>query len=189
MPRPETVFAGAARMEMSRIMAFQPSPSTPPYSGLQIGLHWASALLILGNYLISEGMGEALDAHISGEATPGLTPLWHVWAGTLLLGLVVLRLVVRLRRGAPARQGPPSLADRAAEAGHWLLYALMLATPLLGAVTWFARFDATGDLHVLVMNALMLVILGHAGVAIFHHVVLKDGLLNRMRPGRPAASR
>ena len=74
------------------------------------------------------------------------------------------------------------MADREAEAGHWVLYALMLAVPLLGAITWFGSFDATGDLHVLVMNVLVVVILGHAAMAIFHHYVLKDGLLGKMNP-------
>ena len=91
-----------------------------------------------------------------------------------------MRIVVRLVQGKPERDGAPTLADRAAEAGHWLLYALMLAVPVLGAVTWFGMIDATGDLHVLVMNLLMLVVLGHALVAVFHHLVLKDGLLGRM---------
>lgn len=158
---------------------------TSPYSGLQIGLHWATALLIVANYLVSEGMGEALDARLAGEAGPGgLTPVWHVWAGTLLLVLVVVRLAVKLMTPGPAPEASPSLAERVATAGHWLLYLLMLAVPALGAVTWFGRTDATGDLHVLVMNVLMLVVLAHAVVALFHHFVLRDGLLNRMRPQR-----
>ena len=154
------------------------------YSGIQIGLHWATALLIAANYLISDGMGEALDAHLSGEPVLGLTPVWHVWAGTLLLVLVVTRLAVRLLTGAPQATGRKTMANRAAEAGHWLLYALMIAVPALGAITWFGMTDATGDLHVLVMNALMLVILGHAAMAIFHHYILKDGVLSKMTPLR-----
>lgn len=153
-----------------------------PYSALQMSLHWATALLIGANYLVSEGMGDALDAHLSGQPVTGFTPAWHVWSGSVLLVLVLTRIVVRLVVGAPAQDGAPTLMDRAAEAGHWLLYGLMLAVPALGAITWFGKFDATGDLHVLVMNALMLVILGHAAMAIFHHYVLKDGLLKKMIP-------
>jgi len=153
-----------------------------PYSALQISLHWSTALLIGANYFISEGMGEALDAHLNGEAVSGFVPTWHIWAGSVLLVLVLARILVRLVVGAPSHDGMPTLADRAAEVGHWVLYALMLAVPALGAVTWFGKFDATGELHVLVMNALMLVILGHAAMAIFHHYVLKDGLLKKMIP-------
>ena len=152
------------------------------YSGLQIGLHWAAAVLIASDYLISDGMGDALDAHLAGEPVLGLTPVWHVWAGTTLLVVVLVRLVVRfLTRGTTVAE-PKTLAERAADVGHWVLYALMLAVPVLGAITWFGKTDSTGDLHVLVMNALMLVILGHAAMAIFHHYVLKDGLLKKMIP-------
>ncbi len=158
--------------------------SKTAYSGLQIGLHWATALLIAANYFISDGMGEALDAHMTGNPVLGLTPVWHVWAGSVLLVLVIVRLAVRLVTGAPQVPGQKTLAERAADAGHWLLYGLMLAAPALGAITWFGRIDSTGNLHVLVMNALMLVILGHAAMAIFHHYVLKDGLLAKMIPLR-----
>lgn len=156
--------------------------SKTSYSGLQIGLHWATALLIAANYFISEGMGDALDAHLAGEPVLGLTPVWHVWSGSLLLALVILRLAVRFLTGAPQTAGAKSLANRAADVGHWVLYGLMLATPALGAITWFGMTDATGDLHVLVMNGLMLVILGHSAMAIFHHFVLRDGLLKKMVP-------
>lgn len=156
----------------------------PGYSGLQIGLHWAAALLIGANYVISDGMGDALDAHLSGEPVLGLIPVWHVWAGTALLVLVLVRLTVRFVSGGHSVAGPKTLADRAADVGHWVLYALMLAVPALGAITWFGKTNSTGDLHILVMNAMMLVILGHAAMAIFHHFVLKDGLLRRMIPQR-----
>ncbi|MBI1171731.1 cytochrome b [bacterium] len=152
------------------------------YSGLQIGLHWAAAVLIAANYVISDGMGEALDARLSGQPVLGLTPVWHVWAGTALLAVVAVRLIVRLMSGNRETTGPKTLAERAADVGHWVLYGLMLAVPALGAITWFGMTDSTGDLHVLVMNAMMLVILGHAAMAIFHHFVLKDGLLRRMIP-------
>ena len=86
-------------------MALITAPKTN-YSSLQIGLHWATALLIAANYFISDGMGDALDAHIEGAAVPGWTPVWHVWAGTTLLALVVLRLIVRWASGAPDAAKP-----------------------------------------------------------------------------------
>ncbi len=153
------------------------------YGRLQIGLHWVTATLIVGNYFISDGMGEALDARAAGTTVAGLTPVYHVWAGVALLIVVVLRLALRLRQGAPeqAEQGLPGLA---ASAVHWLLYAMMIAVPSLGVAAWFLGIAGAGDLHVLVMNAMMVLILGHAGMAMFHHYVLRDGLLRRMTPLR-----
>jgi cytochrome b561 len=153
------------------------------YSRLQIGLHWATAALIAGNYFISEGMEDAFDAKMEGGAFGGLVPSYHVWAGVALLAIVVLRLIIRLSAGAPA-QTETGVQALAASAVHWILYALMIAVPALGVAAWFFGIDQAADLHVLVMNAMMLLILGHAAMAIFHHYVLRDGLLSRMTPLR-----
>lgn len=148
-----------------------------------MGLHWAIAALIAGNYFISEGMGDALDARMEGGAYSGLTPTWHVWAGVTLLALVLLRLVVRFVSGAPAHT-TTGLVALVSGVAHWMLYAMMVAVPALGIAAWFFGVEPAGDLHVLVMNAMMVLILGHAGMAIFHHYVLRDGLISRMTPLR-----
>ena len=114
----------------------------------------------------------------------GLTPVWHVWAGTALLALVVVRLIVRATTGVPHLEGPRTLMTWAADIGHWVLYALMLAVPVLGAVTWFAKYDGTGNLHILLMNLLMITILGHSAAAMFHQYVRKERVLSKMLPLR-----
>ncbi len=154
------------------------------YNGLQIGLHWVTALLIGANYFISDGMPEALDARVAGQSVAGLTPVFHVWAGSALLAIVLLRLVVRLWSGAPAEQEPLGWMQRSAGLAHWVLYGMMIAVPALGVAAWFFGVAQAADLHVLVMNAMMLMILGHAAMAIFHHYVLRDGLLRKMIPLR-----
>jgi cytochrome b561 len=55
----------------------------------------------------------------------------------------------------------------------------MLAVPLGGLCTYFLGLDV-GDLHELGANVLMVVILGHALMALYHQYVLKDGVLSRM---------
>ena len=102
----------------------------------------------------------------------------------MLLVLVVARLTVRFVTGAPKTTEQPTLAQRAADIGHWVLCAVMLAVPALGAITWSGMTNSTGGLQVLVMNGLMLLILGHAGMAIFHHYVLGDKVLSKISPLR-----
>lgn len=154
------------------------------YTRLQIGLHWATAALIVANYFVSDGMGDALDARLAGQPVIGLTPVWHVWAGSVLLALVLIRITVRFMTGTGPDTGTMTLANRAAQVGHWVLYTLMLVVPALGAITWFGKINSTGDLHILMMNTLMIVILGHATMALFHHYVLKDGTLSKITPLR-----
>lgn len=151
--------------------------TTTGYSGLQIGLHWLIAILIVTAWFTGEGAGEAMEVVEEGGAA-GFVP--HVAFGLAILALVILRLLVRLGRGAPATPGAPgSLSVMAADWGHRLIYLLMIAVPLGGISTFFLGLDV-GEIHGLAANVLMLVVLGHALMALYHQYVLKDGLLRRM---------
>jgi cytochrome b561 len=150
------------------------------YSGLQIGLHWAIALLIGVNYLVSEGMEETFDSMMEGKAVTGWTPAIHVYVGVAVLVLVAIRILVRVTRGAPGPVQGGTLFDKLGEVSHWVLYALMLAVPALGAISWYLKIDQTAGLHVLVMNGMMILIGVHAVAALFHQFILKDHLLLRM---------
>jgi cytochrome b561 len=151
--------------------------TTTGYSGTQIALHWLVAVLILVAWLTGEGAEEALEAVEEG-GTAGFVP--HVAMGLAILALVVVRVMVRLSRGAPASPGAAgSLAVRAAEWGHGLIYLLMIAVPLGGISVWFLGMELE-DAHKLAANLLMLLVLGHALMALYHQYVLKDGLLRRM---------
>lgn len=151
--------------------------TTNGYSGLQIGLHWLIAILIVVAWFTGEGAGEAMET-VEDGGVAGFVP--HVAIGIAILAFVVLRVLVRLGRGAPTAPGEPgSLSVMAADWGHRLIYLLMIAVPLGGISTFFLGLDV-GDLHALAANVLMVVVLGHALMALYHQYVLKDGLLRRM---------
>ena len=155
------------------------------YSGAQIALHWTIAVLILFNYIYSDGMGRALHARLDGTPATdlGINPSVHVWVGVAVLVLSLIRLGLRLGRGVP-EPGGEGLVQVAAEWGHRLLYLLMILVPVGGMITWFGSVDAAGDIHGVLANALMIVAGGHAAMAIYHQFVMRDGLLDRMtRPG------
>lgn len=157
-------------------------PRPASYSLTQILLHWAIALGVLVNYVFSDGMPRAFDAMMEGKPADGWLSFFHVWVGVAILALVVVRIGVRLARGAP--EGQAGTLGLAAKAGHGVLYLLMIAVPIGGAITWFLKYDPTGELHGLGANALMIVAGAHSVVALFHHFYLKDGVLKRML--RPA---
>lgn len=152
------------------------------YSRLQIALHWLIAVLILATWFTHEGMGDALEARIE---TGVLSPNPHAVMGLAVFVLVLVRILVRRRQGAPGPvPGSSPIAEAAALWGHRLLYLLMVLTPIGGAITWFGGIAALGDGHELFGNALMIVALGHALVAILHQVILKDGTMTRMLRAR-----
>lgn len=151
--------------------------TTTGYSGIQIALHWLIAILIAVAWFTGEGGEEAMEAVEKG-GTAGFVP--HVAIGLGILALVVIRVLVRLGRGAPAAVGEPgSLAVMASDWGHRLIYLLMIAVPLGGIATFFLGLDV-GDVHALAANVLVVVALGHAAMALYHQYVIKDGLLRRM---------
>jgi cytochrome b561 len=121
--------------------------------------------------------------------------------GILLLALV--RIVVRLRAGAPPLPGDlPRWQAASARASHLLLYALMLAMPLIGwamlsaggypIVLWrpvhlppIAPHDAAlyaflRAAHTWLALLLFLTILAHLGAALFHALIRRDGVLRSM---------
>ncbi len=153
------------------------------YSRVQIGLHWAIAGLIVANYILSDEIPGLFDRMIEAGAQGGtlVGGGLHVWIGVAVLVLALGRLGVRLINGAPeAPAGTPDMLDRAGRYGHLALYALMIAVPVFGAMAWFLGIENMGDIHVLAMNAMMILALVHAAAALYHQYVRRDGLLLRM---------
>lgn len=151
------------------------------YSGLQIAAHWITAVLVVFNYIYSDGMGRELARHLgmTVDRPAELNPQIHVWVGVAVLVLTIVRIGMRSSRGAPDAPGAELLV-LAALWGHRLIYALLLLVPVLGGLAWFGGVSSLGDVHALVANGLMIVAGGHAVMALFHQYVLKDHLLLRM---------
>lgn len=151
------------------------------YSHIQIALHWLIVLMIGFNYIFSDGMGRFYRAHLKGEDVATWPAMVHVYVGLAVFWLVVIRMVVRWRMGAPAEV--PNDKEWMTVASKWthrLLYALMLFAPWAGLAAWFGEFRAAAEAHEILINALMIVAGVHAAAALYHHFILKDGLLKRM---------
>ena len=170
-----------------------------PYTAVAKGLHWLMAVLILG--LLGLGM-YMQDLPLSPQKL--VLYSWHKWAGVTVFMLVWLRLAWRVTHRPPALPESMSpLMRLAAHAGHLALYVLMVAIPLSGwlmssakgfQTVWFGvlpipdlvgRDKALGDLlqevHEALNVLLMLTLAGHVAAALWHHFVLKDDTLRRMR--------
>lgn len=167
------------------------------YTPTQITLHWLTALLVL--LIIALPYGSDLFAALLGGRGDVFT--LHKSLGLLVLALTVLRLIVRSRHGAPQLLPVDAvLQQRAAKAGHALLYLLLLLMPLSGLffasrpieLFWLlpvgplpfpeAVRGAAKTFHVTVQYLLFALILGHAFMALWHHYRLRDGVLAAMLP-------
>lgn len=151
------------------------------YSGLQIVLHWVIALLVLFQLIFGESMGEVGRAVARGE-TPDPTDQTlasaHYWVGIAILGLVALRIVLRLFQGAPEPVGA-GVQLKAAKAIHAIFYLLLIAVPVTGLLAVYVN-EEIGEVHEIGKPIFIAVIVLHALGALFHHFKLKDDTLRRM---------
>lgn len=154
------------------------------YALSQIILHWLTALGVLVAWFTHEAMEDI--ARAAWKAGQDPFPTVHTVAGISVFVLVVIRLVVRHRTGAPEPTGE-GMQLQAAKWGHRLLYVLVFLTPLVGFVTWILGFKDMSELHEITAQGLMIVALGHAAIAIWHQYVKKDGTLMQMIRRTPKA--
>ncbi|MCR8725848.1 cytochrome b [Frigidibacter sp. ROC022] len=156
------------------------------YSRLQIVLHWLTAALLLVSFFSHEGMKASWRALSRGtEMTVTTGTMLHVWVGISILALTVLRLAVRLTRGAPAApEGGSKLLELLARWAHWALYSVLLAIPFSGAMAWFVGVKQAAGTHEILFTIGWILVALHTAAALFHQLVLKDNLMQRMkRPG------
>ena len=176
------------------------------YNGLAIVLHWLLALALVGIFSVGLYMADL-------PFSPQRLKLynWHKWAGITILSLSAIRLIWRLSHKPPALPQAVALAmpnwqTQAYHATHWLMYALFFIVPLVGwAYSSAAGFpivlfgvlplpdfvSASKPLaemikpwHEYSAFALAGLVLLHVAAALKHHFIDKDGLLQRMLPGK-----
>lgn len=158
-------------------------PNPTGYSRLQIRLHWIITALIALQFVLHEPIAAAWDVYAKGGEIQ-FSPLVavHVFGGIAVLLLVLWRLSVRLKRGAP----PPPEAEHpalkiAAHLSHWVLYVLMILMPVSGAVAWFGGIQQAATSHFYMKFALLGLVGLHVVAALFHQFVLKTNLMQRMK--------
>lgn len=173
---------------------------------MAMALHWLLALALVGVFAVGLYMADL-------PFSPARLKLynWHKWAALVILGLSLLRLVWRLAHRPPPLPAAIELAMPAWQrlahhATHHGLYLLFFAVPLLGwAYSSAAGFpvvlfgwlplpdfvpaspalaEALKPLHKLSAFAMAALVLLHVAGALKHVVIDRDGLLQRMLPGR-----
>ena len=167
------------------------------FNPLQRLLHWLMALCILAMLFIGVGMVSTI--------TPKYLTLVaiHKPLGIAILVLALIRLALRLRFGAPSLPADlPESMKLAAHLSHYVLYALMIAMPLIGWAMlsaaaypvvlipgWHlpAILPQSDRLHTLLWSAhfylafaFFAVILLHVAAALFHALVRRDEVFDSM---------
>jgi cytochrome b561 len=170
------------------------------YHPVLVSLHWLLAFMTL----FALAMGSLKLQHIPNDLPEKLMALrGHMTAGSLILILTLIRLVVRLKTKHPAHiETNSGLLNGLAALMHYGLYlavVLVVASGLVLAVEAdlpAAVFGGSAALpadftgfasrvaHGWIAKVLLLLIAGHILAAFYHQFIRKDGLLGRMWFGR-----
>jgi cytochrome b561 len=162
-------------------------------------LHWLMAVCILSMLFIGVGM-------VSTAAPKYLTLVQiHKPLGIAILVLALIRLALRIYYGSPSLPTDlPEPIKLAAYSSQVILYALMIAMPLLGwgmlsaasyPVVLFAGvhlppiLPVSASLHTLLWHAhyylafaFFAIILMHVSAILFHKLIRRDGVFETMAP-------
>ena len=193
--------AGQAVSDLTRVA---PGDDRVRYDDLAIGLHWATALLVITLWLMAQAWGFLPSGSASRHALMSL----HVSLGLTLILVLATRIAWRL---GPSRRLPPAdtgWLEVLARGMQYLLYAMLVAIVVAGLfnrwlhgdpMTFFWLFTipspvakskalaGTVDaIHNWLGYAILAVAAGHAAAALFHHYIMRDDVLLRMLPGRRA---
>jgi cytochrome b561 len=91
------------------------------------------------------------------------------------------RISLCARHGVPEAIEANKLQGALAKLTHFGLYALMILMPVSGSVAWFGGVEAAAQGHNLMKIVLLALVALHVLGAFYHHFVLRDGTLARMR--------
>jgi superoxide oxidase len=188
-------------LESAKIITIEMPRGDGRFDQASIVLHWLTVLLIVVQFA-SIWAHEAVGHH-SGLAAPLLS--LHRSTGVLTWFVTVMRLFWRRTFAylPPFPSSMPKFQQIAAKANEYGLYLLLLALPITGLARVVLRgqpFDLFFwhlpallepnpalrsifvEAHGFGAKALIALIGLHAGAALFHRLVLRDGVLNRMLP-------
>ncbi|HML29402.1 MAG TPA: cytochrome b [Hyphomicrobium sp.] len=172
--------------------------SRSSYAPGLIAIHWITALV----FVVIFASIELREYYPRGSEMRDFLKATHKSFGMLILLLALLRITLKSRNSTPPIVPPlPAWQTGLSHLVHLILYAAMIAMPLLG---WLMSSASGGsvpffglqiapiiapdkelahtleEIHEFIGNALYYVIGLHALAALFHHYIVKDNTLLRM---------
>ena len=175
------------------------SGSEARYTRTAVALHWLVAALVI----VQVGWGFWMQGIARQPVGPRVDAFnVHKSMGMVILALMLVRIAWRAAHRPPALPPMPRWQHVAARASHALLYAALVAQPVIGYLgsawsgfpvrlfgvalpAWSAGDpalkDAMSTAHLVVGCVLIAAIVLHVGAAL-RHAVARDGVVSRILP-------
>ena len=171
--------------------------SKTKYHPASILFHWLVVFLVAAAFVVIELKGQ----FPKGSEPRELCKSIHGAIGQLIFILMALRLMIRFIYSVPLPTNPKPLFACLAKSMHWLLYALILITPIFGilyfqyggkeihffGLVWPQLLTPNPEMkkmaegiHEFLGNSLYFLIGIHATAGLWQHYVLKDDTLRRI---------
>ena len=172
------------------------------YGGVAQALHWIVAILVLVAFIYGPGGSEERVYSPARDADRQL----HETLGLLVFSVTILRVIWRMLSDRPDPLMVPRWMGIASSLVQGALYGLLFAVPLTAvAGAWLEGHSLTllgnvpippllpeshelgervAEFHTWLGDAIMWLAGLHALAAIYHHFVLRDGVLLSMLPRR-----
>jgi len=180
----------------------QPAAGGWRYDGVAQAFHWLVVAMLITQYSVAL----LLSYFLPKSAEAGLAE-WHFSVGSSVLVVMLARLAWRLTHTPPPPPKDLSPGLRLlSRATHWVFYAVLIVLPVLGwaaASADGARVHLAGliplpllvpkddpfgkamaTVHPAIAITLLAVIALHIAGALYHAFIKRDGVLQRMLPGR-----
>ena len=170
------------------------------YGAVAQAFHWVTAILVLLAYIYGPGGSEQRVYSAARDFDRQL----HETLGMCVFVLVVMRVLWRTIDRQPAPPQVPPWMNIMAKAVQWALYLLLFALPLTAiAGAWLEGHPVTllagveisplvdlshnagsqiATIHTWLGDAILWLAGLHALAALYHHFILKDGVLASMLP-------
>lgn len=171
--------------------------SSKHYHPASIFLHWLVFLLVIAAFITIELKGQ----FPKGSEPRELCKSIHGVFGQLIFIAMAIRLAIRFKYGVPTPTNPMPILAKLAKVMHWLLYALLLISPIFGilyfqyagkeihffGLVWPQFVTPNPEtkklvegIHEFLGNSLYFLIGIHAVAGLWQHYVIKDDTLRRM---------
>ena len=178
----------------------EPVTAVRRYDPVARAFHWLVVLLLLAQYTTKLILPFTLPKSAEDSINA-----WHLSIGSTILLVMLLRLAWRLthRPPPPPADLPPALR-LLSRANHWAFYVVLIVLPLLGWITANAYgvtvylagliplpalaapnkafAEQLGHVHGAVALLLLALIALHVAGALYHALVKRDGVAQRMLP-------
>lgn len=188
---------------MQRFFKMKFKNDTDNYGFITKFLHWGIAIVFFILFFFGKYIHNL-------EITRENIPLFgiHKSLGLLIFILIIMRIIWHIISPTPPIENPSNSLwqKKIAKLTHKILYILMISTPLFGWISssatgyeiqFFSLFNIPliapesehikslfFKLHAASAMLLLLLAIGHAIIALYHHFIKRDKTLRRMLPSK-----